>query len=78
MADQQGFYHYLPVNDQAMRWGIYLTGAGRGTIAPGERYPPATHPKMYAFDWRRGGTLPEFQLILLTEGSGELVCRALS
>ena len=77
MADQQGFYHYLPVNDQAMRWGIYLTGAGRGTIAPGERYPPAAHPKMYAFDWRRGRTLPEFQLILLTEGSGEFESESL-
>ena len=78
MADQRGFYHYLSVNEQAMRWGIYLTAAGRGTIVPGEAYPPPDHPKMYAFDWRSGGTLPEFQLILLTEGSGELVCRALS
>jgi AraC-like DNA-binding protein len=64
------FYHYLPVTDDAMDWGLYITGAGRGRIAPRHSYPPAGHPSLYQFDWRRGRTLPEFQVILLTDGKG--------
>jgi len=66
-----GFYHYPPVDDRAMQWGVYLTGAGRGVIHPGQPYPPRTHPRLYDFQWTRGRTLPEFQLILLTDGHGE-------
>ncbi len=64
------FYHYLPVNDEAMDWGLYLTGAGRGRIPARRRYPPAGHPSLYQFDWSRGRTLPEFQIILITDGKG--------
>lgn len=64
------FYHYLPVNDDAMYWGIYVTGAGRGRIPAGHVYPPTGHPSLYQFDWKRGRTLPEFQIILITEGRG--------
>lgn len=64
------FYHYLPVADDAMDWGLYVTGGGRGRIPPCQNYPPAGHPTLYQFDWRRGRTLPEFQIILVTEGRG--------
>ncbi len=70
MLDQYEFYHYLPVNDDAMDWGLYLTGAGRGRIPAQQSYPPRGHPSLYQFDWKRGRTLPEFQIILVTEGSG--------
>jgi AraC-like DNA-binding protein len=63
-------YHYLPVNDQAMKWGIYVTGAGRSVIHPGETSLPRGHPPLYHFEWRRGRTLPEFQLILISDGQG--------
>jgi AraC-like DNA-binding protein len=63
-------YHYLPVNDQAMKWGIYVTGAGRSVIHPGETSLPRGHPLLYHFEWRRGRTLPEFQLILISDGQG--------
>ena len=76
MENDQGFYHYLPVNDQAMQWGFYITGVGRGVIAPGQPYPPVAHPQLYDFNWRQGRTLPEFQLVLLTEGSGEFESQA--
>ena len=65
-----GFYHYLPVSDAAMRWGIYVTGAGRGVIEPGQPYPQEGHPGLYDFQWRRGRVLPEFQMILIAEGRG--------
>jgi AraC-like DNA-binding protein len=70
MSGAYEFYHYLPVNDDAIHWGIYVTGAGRGRIPAAQAYPPVGHPSLYQFDWERGRTLPEFQIILVTEGRG--------
>jgi AraC-like DNA-binding protein len=70
MSGAYEFYHYLPVNDDAIHWGIYVTGAGRGRIPAAQTYPPVGHPSLYQFDWERGRTLPEFQIILVTEGRG--------
>ena len=64
------FHHYLPVDDQAIQWGIYVTGAGRDSIRAGQTYPPPGHPGPYDFCWQLGRTLPEFQVLLITEGSG--------
>ena len=71
MSGQPAFHHYLPVNEQAIGWGAYLTGAGRSIAAPGEPYPLAGHPQLYDFSWETGRTLPEFQLVLVSEGAGE-------
>ena len=64
------FYHYLPVSDTVMKWGIYLTGCGRGEIPSGQHYPPPGHPTLYSFQYDRGRILPEFQMILITDGKG--------
>ena len=64
------FYHYLPVNDIIMQWGLYLTGVGRGVIPSKDKYPPAGHPTLYSFNYQRGRVLPEFQIILITDGYG--------
>jgi AraC-like DNA-binding protein len=69
MSDDD-FYQYLPVNDNALNWGVYVTGVGRTRILPGKRYPPLGHPAVYQCDWRRGRTLPEFAMVLICEGSG--------
>jgi len=71
MLNQQVFHHYLPVKDQVIGWGAYLTGAGRSTALPGEPYPLPGHPQLYDFSWEHGRTLPEFQLVLVTGGAGE-------
>lgn len=71
MSGQDAFFHYLPITETTMSWGMYVTGLGRVTIHAGEKYPPAGHPVLYQFDWARGRTLPEFQLLLLTHGAGE-------
>jgi AraC-like DNA-binding protein len=63
-------YHYLPVDDAAMSWGIYLTSIGRQTVPSGERYPIEEHPDLYYFRWEQGRTLPEFQAVLITQGQG--------
>jgi AraC-like DNA-binding protein len=70
MEATEDFFHYLPVHEESMRWGAYVTGAGRATIAPNDDYPPKGHPTLYNFDWRRGRTLPEFQILLISDGAG--------
>ena len=69
-------HHYLPVNDDAMRWGIYLTGVGRAVVQRGSGYPPYRHPRLYDFGWEQGRTLPEFQMVLISEGRGVFESKA--
>lgn len=76
MSREDSFFHYPPVNEETMSWGIYVTGAGRAVVHPGEKYPPSGHPTLYQFDWSRGRTLPEFQLVLITDGAGEFESEA--
>ncbi len=71
MSGQDAFFHYLPVNEENMSRGMYVTGVGRVTIRPGEKYPPSGHPALHQFDWLRGRTLPEYQFLLITDGAGE-------
>lgn len=70
MRPRPDIHFYLPVNDDAMRWGIYLTGVGRAVVPRGSRYPPYRHPRLYDFRWEEGRTLPEFQVVLISEGRG--------
>jgi AraC-like DNA-binding protein len=74
-------HHYLPVDDQATEWGIYLTTAGRvlDRDSPGQAH--GVHPDMYLFDWdpaprhavatksprESGRILPEFQVAYITD-----------
>jgi AraC-like DNA-binding protein len=71
ISHEDAFFHYLPVSEETMASGIYVTGAGRAVIQPGGKYPTSGHPRLYQFDWSRGRTLPEFELILVTDGIGE-------
>src|SRR5215204_765648 len=76
MSREDAFFHYLPVSEETMSSGLYVTGLGRAVIRPGEKYPPSGQPILYQFDWARGRTLPEFQLILVTNGAGEFESEA--
>ena len=74
-------YHYLPVSDQAVEWGFYVTSAGRilEPVAPG--LPYGEHPAMSMFDWTpapegsvatrssraSGRILPDFSVIYITD-----------
>lgn len=71
MERQEGFFRFLPLDERATSCELYLTGAGKMVIRPGEKYPPSGPPMLYHFDWVRGRTLPEYQLVLITEGAGE-------
>jgi AraC-like DNA-binding protein len=70
MQEFKSLHYYLPVNDDALRWGVYLTGIGRAVCAPGRPYPSADHPRLYQFRWENGRTLPECAVVVITEGQG--------
>jgi AraC-like DNA-binding protein len=63
-------FHYLPVNDLTMQCGNYVTSGGHVVIPSSKTYPPPGHPALYQFEWSRGRTLPEFALILISNGRG--------
>lgn len=69
-------HHYLPVTDDLLRNGVYVTSAGRDRIKAGAPYPSAQHPSLYHFNWATGRTLPEFGLLLVTRGRGIFESRA--
>jgi AraC-like DNA-binding protein len=64
-------FHYLPVHDTLIEWGLYCTSIGHQTIEPGGAYPAQPHPTLYHFNWDLGRTLHEFCLVLITAGEGE-------
>jgi hypothetical protein len=76
MVGQDAFFQYLPVDEKTSSCGMYVTGAGRAVIRPGEKYPPCGQPILYHCNWLRGRTLPEYQLIFITEGAGEFESHA--
>ncbi len=64
------FHHYLPIDKELFHDGFYVTGAGRTRSAPGTPYPVKPHPTFYQFTWTEGRILPEFAIILITQGKG--------
>lgn len=66
----RNFSRYLPIDDALFASPVFLTSAGRTTIAPGAAYPPPGHPDLYQFKWRDGRVLPEFSLLWVEAGAG--------
>ena len=73
----EGRHHYLPASDELMSLGVYLTGCGACTVPPGSPYPAKGHPSLYDFKWHEGRILPEFQILIITQGSGVFESKAL-
>jgi AraC-like DNA-binding protein len=63
-------FRYLPPRQRDTDWGLHVSGAGAARIRPGEPYPPTGHPELYDFSWSRGRTLPEFSIVLISQGRG--------
>jgi AraC-like DNA-binding protein len=78
MGGQDAFFQYLPVDEKTSSCGLYVTGAGRAVIRPGDKYPPSGQPMLYHCDWLRGRTLPEYQLVFISDGQGEFESEATS
>ncbi|MBC2595092.1 AraC family transcriptional regulator [Ruficoccus amylovorans] len=70
------FSRYLPPDPQSTRWGWRLIDAGRQQVPAGGDYPLAGHPLAYFFDKNGRRTLPEFQLVMITAGSGHFQSRS--
>lgn len=68
--EKRDYYRYLPVSPRDVAWGVYVTNAGYVKIAANAEYPPAGHPRGYAFSWGRGRVLSEYQLHYITRGRG--------
>ncbi|MEQ8848951.1 AraC family transcriptional regulator [Botrimarina sp.] len=68
---------YLPQPADAPLKAPRLIGVGRVDVQPGEAYPRRDLPKLYSYEWRAGRTLPEHQVVLLSNASGEFESEAL-
>ncbi len=66
----QTCYNYFPIARRDQNWGLFITTAGESHFGSGTAYPPAGHPKGYAFNPASGRLLNEFQLIYISAGSG--------
>jgi AraC-like DNA-binding protein len=66
------FARYLPINEDAVAWGMYCKDAGYNYAAPGVVYPPApgNHPNAYSEKVISGRVLQEFQIVYIVGGSG--------
>lgn len=69
---QQPLRHarYLPVEQDAQRWGVHVIDYGFTAVSPGSPYPPGAHPAPYNFRWKEGRILDEFQVVYITHGRG--------
>lgn len=63
-------FRYLPVLPDQRKWGLFMTDCGYTVIEPDTPYPPQRHPDAYQFDWQKGRTLDEYQVVYITRGQG--------
>ena len=64
------YFHYVPVSERDVQWGLYVTGAGCGDYRANDPYPQKRHPDLYHYTWNQGRVLPEYQVVLITRGEG--------
>ena len=69
------FFRYFHTNSETTNDPVNMTGIGRVRTLPDSHYPQNQHPTLYNFDWNRGRVLPEFQVLLITDGAGEFESR---
>ncbi len=62
---------YFPSDQESGTWGVSSTGLGKAVIKPNEDYPPRPHPLDHMFQWENGRILQSFQLIYISQGSGQ-------
>jgi len=64
------FSHYLPLETNALHWGMHVKDAGNTEVPVDSPYPPGLHPDEYNLTWSSGRRLQEYQLIYITRGRG--------
>ncbi|MBR2235890.1 MAG: AraC family transcriptional regulator [Prevotella sp.] len=61
---------YMLASERDQLWGLTITTIGYEEIGPNDPYPTRGHADGYYFDLAKGRTLPEYQLLYITEGKG--------
>ena len=51
-------------------WGVIVLNVGHNLHPARKPYPDRGHPGDYYFDWQKGRTLHEFQLVYIAQGRG--------
>ncbi len=51
-------------------WGVTVLNVGHNVHPENTIYPDDNHPSNYHFDWSKGRTLEEFQVVYIANGSG--------
>ena len=69
-TSRKEYFHYVPVSERDVQWGLYVTGVGCGDWGPNDPYPRRRHPDVYQYTWNKGRVLPEYQIVLITRGGG--------
>jgi len=64
------FHRYFPISNRDRKWGLFVTTIGETRVPPHTPYPPAGHPKGFAFDWQHGRVLDSFALVYISGGRG--------
>ncbi len=64
------YFVYLPKQTGSSIWGCVATAAGFANILPNMPYPPQQHPLDHYFNWNKGRVLQNFQIILISAGTG--------
>jgi hypothetical protein len=65
------FLHYMPYSEEDEKLGMVCTTAGDIDVPPDTVYPPNKNAHPVAFrDVAEGRTLPEFQLVYISDGEG--------
>lgn len=68
--EPQSKYEYLALSEKDLLWDSYITGIGSGIIPGNCDYPPGGHPELYNFTWEKGRVLPEYHIVMISQGSG--------
>ena len=68
------YFVYLPSNPTNSIWGCIATAAGYTDVPAGKPYPPNQHPLDHYFNWSEGRVLQNFQIILISAGTGMFEC----
>lgn len=76
ITNEDAYFRYLPISQEAQEWGVYVTTAGHAVLPPHSPYPRQQHPGDHHFSWEKGRVLPHFQLIYIARGHGEFESRA--
>ena len=73
-----GWFCYLPVTELEIAQGAFLTSVGWQNAPAGAPYPPPGHPENYAFTWENGRVVPEWMVIFIDSGEGEVETRRMN